>query len=102
MDMAPTLPMAWGPIGAGNPIDAGVTFPFTDADHTTFLTDISGADPNNIVDIYTSAGIDGEAAVLANQFVISGGGSVPDSSSSLLLVSIGVAGLLGLRRRKKS
>ena len=62
-----------GPVGPGNPIDQGVTFPFTDGDMTTYLTDITGADPNTIVDIYTSAGIVGEPAVLANQFIISGG-----------------------------
>jgi hypothetical protein len=39
-----------GPIGSGNAIDAGVTFPFTDADTSTFLTDVTGANPNNIVD----------------------------------------------------
>ncbi|MBV9509687.1 MAG: hypothetical protein JO303_05330, partial [Caulobacteraceae bacterium] len=55
-----------GPIGAGNPIDAGVTFPFTDSDGSTFLTDITGANSGNIVDVYTSSGIDGEPAVLAN------------------------------------
>ena len=76
-----------GPIGAGNPIDAGVTFPFTDADHSTFLTDITGADPSNIVDIYTSSGIAGEPAVLANGFVIHGGdlNPVPEPSTAALL-----------------
>ena len=97
-----------GPIGSGNAIDAGVTFPFTDSDSTTFLTRITGADPSNIVDVYVDTlppgegSINGLPAVLANSVVISGGGSVPDSTSSLLLVSIGVASLIGLRRRMKS
>ena len=96
-----------GPIGSGNAIDAGVTFPFTDADQSTYLTQISGADPSNIVDVYTDTlavgegSINGLPAVLANSFVIHGG-SVPDSASSLLLVSIGVASLIGFRRRKQS
>ncbi len=90
-----------GPIGDGNPIDAGVTFPFTDADDTTFLTDITGADPNNIVDIYTSEGINGEPAVLADHFVISGGhGTVPEASTWVMMLA-GFAGMgyVAYRRR---
>jgi hypothetical protein len=90
-----------GPIGSGNAIDAGVTFPFTDGDNTTFLTDIKGADPNNIVDIYTSSGINGEPAVLANQFVISGGGAVPEPAS-LFLLGIGLIVLAAFHRPKTS
>jgi hypothetical protein len=88
-----------GPIGSANPIDAGVTFPFTDSDDTTFLTDVTGADPNNIVDIYTSADIQGEPAVLANKFVVSGG--VPEGST-LLYLGVGLPCVVGLgfhRRR---
>lgn len=95
-----------GPIGAGNPIDAGVTFPFTDSDITTFLTHITGANPNNIVDIYTSAGINGEPAVLANSFVISGGnpnpGAVPEPSTYGLLGAFGLAVAAGYRRFRRA
>ena len=88
-----------GPIGSGNPIDAGVTFPFTDTDNSTFLTDITGADPNNVVDVYTSSGIDGEPAVLANSFVISGGHpGVPDAASTGLLFLFSLVGLGAVRR----
>lgn len=59
-----------GPIGAGNPIDAGVTFPFTDLDSSLFRTDITGASPSNIVDAYDDNGL---PAVLANRIVIQGG-----------------------------
>ncbi len=93
-----------GPIGSGNPIDAGVTFPFTDADQSTFLTDISGASPSNIVDIYSSARIAGEPAVLANAFVINGGpggNKVPDSADTSILLVIGIAALLGMSLRQK-
>jgi hypothetical protein len=82
-----------GPIGADNPIDAGVTFPFTDSDDTTFLTDITGANPSNIVDVYVvedegvartaQDSINGEPAVMANAVVISGGGGETGTCSSV-------------------
>ncbi len=86
-----------GPIGAGNPIDAGVTFPFTDTDTSIFRTDITGALAGNIVDVYDDNGL---PAVMANSPVISGGG-VPVPPSVLLLGSglIGLAGV-GFGRRK--
>jgi hypothetical protein len=92
-----------GPIGSGNPIDAGVTFPFTDGDSSTFLTDITGADPNNIVDIYTSPGIDGEPAVLADHFVISGGGgpTVPEPSTWAMMI-VGFAGMGYIAHRRRN
>jgi hypothetical protein len=94
-----------GPIGAGNPIDAGVTFPFTDADHTTFLTTVTGADPNNIVDIYSNANIAGTPAVLANGFVIHGGpvdfNPVPEPSTYGLCGTLLLAGMAGYRRLRR-
>ena len=92
-----------GPIGAGNPIDAGVTFPFTDSDDTTFLTEVTGANPGNVVDVYTSQGIDGLPAVLANSYVITGGVSGAPEPATWLMMMAGVAflgsALRGWRRR---
>jgi hypothetical protein len=94
-----------GPIGSGNPIDSGVTFPFTDGDSTTFLTRITGADPNNIVDVYVSNdAINGLPAVLANKYVISGGDpSVPEPTSwAMMLAGFGAIGSAMRGRRKTS
>jgi hypothetical protein len=97
-----------GPIGAGNPIDAGVSFPLDDTETSTFLTDVAGYDPNNVVDIYTTQGsINGEPAILANHFVISGGGgsgpTVPEPSTWAMMllgfVGLGIAGRRVSRRR---
>ncbi len=91
-----------GPIGAGNPIDAGISFPFTDSDTSTFLTSITGADPNNVVDVYAGGRGDGLPAVLANRFVIEGGGGVPEPATWALMISgFGVAGA-ALRRRRRA
>ena len=91
-----------GPIGAGNPIDAGVSFPFTDLDDTLFRTDISGALSGNIVDTYDDNGL---PAVMANSPVINGGGAVPLPPSVLLfgsgLISLAGAGF-GRKFFKKS
>jgi len=92
-----------GPIGSGNPIDAGVTFPFTDSDSTTFLTRITGADPNNIVDVYVSNDdINGLPAVLANKYVITGGNpDVPEPASwAMMVAGFGAVGGVMRARRK--
>ena len=90
---------AVGPIGSGNAIDAGVSFPFTDSDGSTFLTDITGASPSNIVDIYTGGAIDGEPAVLANSFVISGGTPEPATWALMLMGFGGLGAALRSRRQ---
>jgi hypothetical protein len=59
-----------GPIGSGNPIDNGITFPFTDTDDTTYRTDITGGLASNIVDTYQDNGL---PAVMANHAAIEGG-----------------------------
>jgi hypothetical protein len=86
-----------GPIGATNAIDAGVTFPFTDLDHTLYRTDITGAAADNIVDVYADNSL---PAVLANSAVIKGGlagavtaASVPTLSTwGLALLAMLLAG----------
>ena len=90
-----------GPVGAGNPIDAGVTFPFTDGETSTFGMVVTGADPNNIVDVYSvdNPDFDGVPAVVANKFVISGGHpGVPDAASTGLLCLFSLVGLAAVRR----
>lgn len=95
-----------GPVGSGNPIDAGVTFPFTDTDDTTFLTQITGELPTNVVDVYTSSPAGemteyNDPAVLANGYVISGGHpGVPETSATWLLLGVAVVGLLAFGRRQ--
>jgi hypothetical protein len=90
-----------GPIGSGNAIDAGVTFPFTDSDTSTFLTDVTGALSSNIVDIYTNAAANGEPAVLANQAAINPVPAPPigvPTPANLALLG-GVLGVFYLTRR---
>lgn len=89
-----------GPIGTGNAIDAGITFPFTDADVSLFRTDITGASPTNIVDIFVD---NGGPALLANQVVISGGTTIPipalDASARVVLtVLLAAAGFFFVKR----
>lgn len=86
-----------GPIGAGNPIDAGITFPFTDADVSLFRTDVTGALSGNIVDIFDDNGL---PAVLANQAVINPPSSVPEPGT-LLLLGLGALGGIFARKRMR-
>jgi hypothetical protein len=62
----PAFTYGMGPVGAASPINAGLKFPFTDLDASTYLTDVSGANPNDVVTIFTSEGVAGEPAVLVN------------------------------------
>jgi hypothetical protein len=77
-----------GPIGANNPIDNGITFPFTDLDHSLFRTDITGASASNIVDVYADNSL---PAVLANSVLISGGGSATPAAGVPTLSTWGLA-----------
>ena len=96
---------ATGPIGNGNAIDQGVSFPFADTETTDFLTRVSGADPNQVVDIYTGNNtINGVPAVIANNYVISGGNPTPSPVPEPTVLSMFAASLAGLgvaRRRKR-
>ncbi len=85
---APTFVYEVGPIGPDNPIDDGVIFPFTALEDSTYRTDITGADPNNVVLIY---GDNDAPAVLANEVVITGGGNVCPTIDSLTLDSSSIS-----------
>jgi hypothetical protein len=58
-----------GPVGDGNPIDNGISFPFSDLDDSAFRTDITGGLSDNILDTYLDNGL---PAVMVDQAVISG------------------------------
>jgi hypothetical protein len=71
-----------GPIiGGNNPIDAGVTFPFTDSDTSLNRTNIFGADPNDVVDYFADTGLPSE---LANSAVISVCNPIPCMSVTIV------------------
>ena len=44
-----------------------MTFPFVDGDFSPYATLVSGANPANVVDIYTNPGCEGFPAVMANE-----------------------------------
>lgn len=86
-----------GPVGSSNPIDAGLTFPFTDLDDTLFRTDVTGASPSNIVDVYDDNGL---PAVLANGAAGVNPTATPEPAT-LLLMGIGIVGAAFTRRLAK-
>lgn len=96
-----------GPVGAGNPIDAGVSFPFTNGESSTYGMVVTGADPSNVVDVYRAVGtpFDDVPAVVANSFVIHGGDGgltpVPEPSTYGICASLLLAGAAGYRRVKR-
>jgi len=98
---------AVGPVGGSNPIDAGVTFPFQNDETSTYGMVVTGANPNNIVDVYSAPGsiYDNIPAVVANTYVISGGNPgmtpVPEASTYGLCGTVLLAGLAGYRRLRR-
>lgn len=85
-----------GTPGAGAAIYSGVTLPFTDSDNSTYLTDITGYDPAQFVLQYTSSGIAGEPAILANSVIING---VPEPAA-IALFGFGLTAFAVARRRR--
>jgi hypothetical protein len=91
-----------GPIGAGHPIDAGITFPFVTKEVTLFLGYVTGFDSGNIVDQYGDNGLDvlaGVPAIVANAAAIGGIVPVPPS---LVLLSLGLTGLVAWKRGRRN
>lgn len=93
-----------GPIGAGHPIDDGITFPFTTSEQTLFLGYVTGFDKGNVVAQYGDNGLDalgGVPAIVANKVVIDGTPppSIPEPAS-LVLLGAGVMGLAAWKRSR--
>jgi hypothetical protein len=96
---------AVGPIGAGHPIDAGVTFPFTTAELTLFLGTVTGADSGSVVDEYGNHGLEGVPAIVANAAAIGGVGPPPPqvpAPASLVLFGLGLTGLAAWKRGRRN
>jgi hypothetical protein len=108
----PTSPVGFiyevGPIGAGHPIDAKITFPFTTKERTLFLGYVTGFDSGNVVDQYGDNGLDllaGVPAIVANTAAIGGENPPPPSvpaPPSLVLVGLGLAGLAAFNRVRRN
>ena len=101
----PNVPFIYGvgPIGAGHPIDDGITFPFPTKETSLFLTFVTKSNDGNIVDWYENdiPNLFHSPAIVANEAGIGDTSPPPPqvpAPPSLVLLGLALMGLAAWKR----